>query len=105
MIDECVNTIRRYDDFEPIYYLTIHESLVPAGISQRRPGLHTDAHSNEGVGADITKGKGYWHRWGAGEDGAEHVPRRGGIFMASTVAGSTAGDCCLLHIFIGVNPK
>ena len=92
-------------------YLTIQESLVSAGTTQRRCGLHTDRHLNldnehlkRGLGLykhgeyDIT-----WH-WGG---------REGGIYIASNVAQSTRvwnafvevpgplGDCEHLREFLG----
>ena len=30
-------------DFGKVYYLTIQETMVKAGTSQRRPGLHVDS--------------------------------------------------------------
>lgn len=50
-------------------YLTVHESLVDAGATQRRPGVHTDGTSRLG--------------WGGGSWG-----KSGGIYVAST-----DGDC------------
>lgn len=99
-IDICVESIRTYSrrNTPLIYYLTIHECMVPASTSQRRPGLHTDAHSTESWGEGIPKGIGKWHPWGGGECGAEHVPRSGGIFMASTVAESTAVWDCQIKV-------
>jgi hypothetical protein len=96
LIAECCQRTRTYAPAgqRRVFYLTIQESFVEAGETQRRPGLHTDAHANGDWGAECDKGKGYWHRWGAGEDGVEDVPRNGGIFFASTVDKTCAvWDC------------
>ena len=58
-----------------ISYLSIQESNIVAGLSQRRPGLHTEGHLNVGWGEG----------WGSGRfDGT----CRDGLYMASTVMGS-----------------
>lgn len=80
-----------------IYYLTIQESLVNPGECQRRPGLHTDAHSNGDWGAELCKGEGEWtyDSWGGGRSSG---PSSGGIFLASSVANSCAvWDCCIKY--------
>lgn len=65
---------------DKVCYLTIHESLVKAGESQRRPGLHTDSPGELRVGGH---GRDYWTHiaWGG---------EAGGIYMASNVANSCA---------------
>jgi hypothetical protein len=87
-----------------IFYLTIQESFVESGVCQRRPGLHTDAHANADWGAVCSKGDGdceepnVYNSWGAGryeEEDKEFSPS-GGIFLASTIPGSSAvWDCAL----------
>ncbi len=82
------------NEYGKVGYLSIVESLVEKGTSQRRPGIHTDK-----------PGKLFWGGgWGSGKliDGG-HI--KGGIFMASNVANScrawdqhidysgTLGDC------------
>jgi hypothetical protein len=67
---EIVSLCTPKEDIGKVGYLTVHES-EPVGVSQRRPGLHT-----EGFG-DVS--------WGGGAWGG-----RGGLFMANTVAGSCA---------------
>lgn len=42
LVLKAVSNITR-NPIEPIAYLTIHESFVEKGKTQRRPGLHTDA--------------------------------------------------------------
>ena len=56
-------------DYGKVYYLTIHESLVEAGTSQRRPGLHVDSpgrvkikHQEE-PGQELSQGRGSGHKW------------------------------------------
>lgn len=58
-------------------YLSVHESWVQAGQTQRRPGVHTDG------GAAIG--------WGGGQWGS--TARERGIYMASTDGRCRAWDC------------
>jgi len=62
-------------------YLTIHESKVSAGKTQRRPGLHTEA---PGLIKNASFSK-FYTRWGTGARGES---RDGGIYMASNIADS-----------------
>lgn len=67
-------------------YLTIHESLVEAGKSQRRGGIHTEAFANSCWG-----GGGNWggiNNWGGGSWGG-----RSGMYMASTDGACKVWDC------------
>lgn len=75
-------------------YLTITETEVPKGVSQRRPGVHTDGHccrrSDKRFLKDdhVAAGTAGWG-WGSGKvlgDGTLHVK---GIYMASSVEGTT----------------
>jgi hypothetical protein len=62
-----------------IGYLTILESDVKAGVSQRRPGVHTDGHCCK------NGDKKAWGGWGSGKmlgDGTLHVK---GIYVASNI--------------------
>jgi len=68
-------------------YLTVHESShVPAGISQRRPGLHTEGFTREPNAAQSGQchSRPYWHGWGFGE-AIRPGHFEGGLFLASTV--------------------
>ena len=72
-----------------VCYLTVQESDVLAGGTQRREGLHIEAPpaGNQGPGGMLL------YHWGGGTfgGGAEGKDRpRGGIYMASNVANSTA---------------
>ena len=68
--------------FKGICYLTIHESFVKKGHTQRRPGLHIE--SPPGV-MKIVNGKAKWSAaWGGGYN------QRDGIFMASNVGQTCA---------------
>lgn len=100
-----------------IYYLTIQESYVEAGTSQRRPGLHVDSPGKVSIKneerLDNDEGKGFsqqfrGHRWGMGcahytkKDldwndpdfdwldwkGGDHLVTRDGIYLASSVEAS-----------------
>lgn len=64
-------------------YLSIHESWVKEGETQRRPGIHTEGHRNTGWGGG---------GWGGG------VSHGSGIYMASNVAKSCrAWDTCIVN--------
>lgn len=70
-----------------IGYLTIHESLVQGGETQRRLGLHTEA---PGL-VTISGGKGVVQvesHWGRGFDFYPVNKIQGGIYMASTLSDS-----------------
>ena len=85
---------KRYDQ---ICYLTVHESHVPAGESQRRPGLHIERpHGSGGSGSHlrydpskkIDEQREYFDAaWGLGYVGRDDIPIDG-IFMANTVPGT-----------------
>ena len=92
MITECPIY---YDGYDRVAYLTVHESDVAPGATQRRPGLHVERPTVRTVapghvskmGADGTMTEEYRSLcWGLGhkEDGWPVD----GIFMASSVAGS-----------------
>lgn len=90
LIERCCNTLRSSYRRE-IFYLTIQESFVEHGRSQRRSGLHTDRHKaiafEAGGDEVIGRGKGdftFDAAWG-GRD-----ITIGGIFLASNVGSSCA---------------
>eukprot|EP00927_Polykrikos_kofoidii_P057546 TRINITY_DN51692_c0_g1_i1.p1 TRINITY_DN51692_c0_g1~~TRINITY_DN51692_c0_g1_i1.p1 ORF type:complete len:387 (+),score=29.10 TRINITY_DN51692_c0_g1_i1:50-1210(+) len=67
-------------------YLTIQESLLLVGESQRRGGLHIDS-----PGAQLSQGGNYEANrvdWGCGIVRGDFSEVRGGIYMASTVPNS-----------------
>ena len=97
-----------------VWYLTIQESEVEGGASQRRPGLHVDSPGKVelgevGEGGLAQKGGGSahpfsGHDWGKGcamlvaggpeEEDSSWLVTRGGIFLASNVGDSCrAWDC------------
>lgn len=65
-----------------VCYLTIHESLVEPGSSQRRPGIHTEGYLQQIPSCTRLPA---WHPWGMGVTGSF----TGGIFMASNVDDSS----------------
>ena len=97
-------------DLGKVYYLTVQESSVEAGQSQRRPGLHVDRPGQVKMKSesarDVTRGRGssdsyYGHGWGRGcahsvggvqgDYGYKEEDRLvtyGGIYMASSVNNS-----------------
>jgi len=75
------------EEYGKVGYLTIHESLVQPGQSQRRPGIHTETpglliRGGEVITTEISYG------WGGGEYHENHC--YGGIYMASTISDSCA---------------
>lgn len=73
-------------------YLTIHESNVPIGETQRRPGLHIESPTILERGGTFMKqdfnNPTYWAlSWGCGAYCGGDLPMDG-IFMASTVSNS-----------------
>ena len=94
-------------DIGKVYYLTIQESWVKPGRSQRRPGLHVDSPGSvkiKGDDHDYSLGNGksqryLLHHWGNGcahyigrkAEETEDIPvyaMQGGIYMASSVSNS-----------------
>ena len=80
------NNGRRHETMPKIAYLTIDERGVPKGRSQRRPGLHTETPGVKVGGIGPAYGFDY-HPWGMGW--VECREAVGGIYMASSVGGST----------------
>ena len=118
-------------DIGKVYYLTIQESWVEPGNSQRRPGLHVDSpgsvkikgedHDTKHQGLDLKgngKSKRYsGHRWGfgcahyVGEQNEELKEReiqssvyvmQGGIYVASSVSDSSrVWNCSIDPMAVG----
>ena len=89
------------EDINKVFYLTIHESRVEPGKSQRRPGVHIDNSGplkikngcfkqncieGEGVGS-ITFSRNSFYNWGGGSL-YTNESLSGGIFIASNVPNS-----------------
>ena len=89
-------------------YLTVHESVVTPGQSQRRPGLHTEGYPvsptfgwspgwSTRTSASVLHDawgraqKPYWCFWGRGE-ATTQGQYQGGVFMASNIS-----DTCHLY--------
>ncbi|GAQ81043.1 hypothetical protein KFL_000690220 [Klebsormidium nitens] len=76
--------------FNQVAYLTIHESLVPIGESQRRPGLHVERPGEIRDGG-LAKTLETSHRfWGGGYKAAGQNELTDGIYMASNTKTSSA---------------
>jgi len=92
MIATCLETLPD-EELLRVGYLTVHESEVRAGASQRRGGLHTEGFVREACDAS-GGGDGrclhapHWHRWGLGR-AMDHGRFEGGIFLASTLSDTT----------------
>ena len=93
MIGKCVQCLAApegeptCDPKERVGYLTVHESVVPEGESQRRPGLHTEGFTRAPCDTGSIRQLPRWHPWGFGH--AIHDGRfEGGLFMASSVSNS-----------------
>jgi len=81
------------EEFGKIGYLTIHESTVQAGDSQRRSGAHTESPGGSGSAqyingeqnhenGDLSRSMSGHTCWGGG---SWHGSYKGGIYMASNV--------------------
>ncbi len=113
MIETCLRSLTSSVENQ-VFYLTIQESTVEAGMTQRRPGIHTDSYSteeiiwdedqarrkeeNDDLGDVAIRGKGtatlVTSSWGCGRGDDETM--EGGIFIASSVKNSCAGADVLL---------
>ena len=92
---QCMMT--RTSENNQVVYLTIHESRVPVGESQRRQGLHIERPGICAMGGhtlspdpdpDTNDRSLYRHIcWGSGYYSMDNIPIDG-IFMASTVSNS-----------------
>ena len=73
MIETCLRQQICRAELGGVYYLTIQESLVEGGTSQRRPGLHVDSPGKVSIKEDYCEEGGgqsqpfYGHHWGRGE--------------------------------------
>ena len=76
LIEACIDTAPQVAEDE-IWYLTVEEGDVPAGESQRRPGLHVEC-----PGMLYDGGLNELLSWGLGSQ------RSGGIFMISNWSGT-----------------
>ena len=95
--DEIITHCIMGSEIGKIGYLTIHESYVDKGTSQRRPGIHTES---PGISM-LRDGQGYltfpYIHWGQGRS-IEGLELQGGIFMASNVENSCkAWNCQILR--------
>jgi len=77
-----------------VVFLTIHESIVKPGLSQRRGGVHVESPGKLPFLKYPLKWE-LWHPWGMG--GWMLGERVGGIYMASTVQGSTKVWPCIIE--------
>lgn len=77
-------------------YLTVQESVVHKGASQRRPGLHTEGFTRLPCESGSCVSHPYWHSWGFGRS-MSNGKFKGGIFMASNV-----DDSC--HVYNALVP-
>jgi hypothetical protein len=82
LISSCVSDAA---DVEDIAYLSVHESFVAKGASQRRGGLHIET---PGAVQDTELGETYTVGWGMGERRMNRL--HGGIFFGSNVEDSCA---------------
>ena len=104
MIKACVQTLTEEEQGR-VGYLTVHESFVPPGKSQRRPGLHTEGYSippsiKNGIksawgwgqwGGQALVREPTWHMWGMGK------PISPGRFQGGIVMASNVSDSCHLY--------
>merc|ERR1712190_705479 len=79
------------NEINKIGFLTIQESFVEKGNTQRRPGLHVECPGlvNIAKGAgDVIEPEQRVFTWGLGSYSVQENRFRGGIYMASNVAQS-----------------
>lgn len=105
LILQCPVAPNDFDDFESrIAYLTVHESGVPSGQSQRRPGLHIES-ALRGTGAQARTKRvtdpSDWMvlGWGGGCRQSECAWPAEGIYMASSV-----NDSCIVYPALVTDP-
>jgi len=96
MIQVCVKSLvksrdAKADPSKQVGYLTVHESEVPEGEAQRRPGLHTEGFARAPYDSGNVRMLPRWHPWGFGH-AMNNGEFEGGIFLASTVH-----DSCRLY--------
>ena len=101
LIRECPVAVHKMPGYQRIVYLTVHESPVAAGETQRRPGLHIERPAKNGGGGgyhapyphgpiqDFLKSEYRDICWGLGFSDKDGMPVDG-IYMASTVDDSCA---------------
>jgi hypothetical protein len=92
IINDCLYSCPK--ERNKVCYLTIQESYVDAGYTQRRAGIHTET-----IGLSEKSGYGthYWYppHWGGGD---------GGLFIMSNIDNSTViYDCIVKDVAIGHN--
>lgn len=85
LIQKCQESLGR-EELDKVGYLTIHESLVKRGETQRRAGLHIECPGRLGSGGVFTESR---YHWGCGMVRYDTSTVKGGMFMASTVADSS----------------
>ena len=101
-----LNTTKQ-EEWGKIGYLTIHESFIQEGTTQRRPGLHIESPGSLPNGP-LLKAHAYhrWYCWGGGKfgNGIEgdvdeygKVNVEGGIFMASNLDNTCRVWDCLIR--------
>ncbi|KAI9348660.1 hypothetical protein BDR26DRAFT_931042 [Obelidium mucronatum] len=105
MIATCLRRCGR--EWGKVGYLTIHESFVDEGNSQRRGGLHIESPGNLVGGPDL-KAHAYhrWYCWGGGKFGTGiegdldrygRINVEGGIFVASSLDDTCQAWNCLIR--------
>lgn len=84
IIEACQDHIAE-SDLGQVAYLTIQESLVPAGQSQRRGGIHVESPGTLTASGEFINDR---YNWGCGFVNWDESRIEGGIFMASNVPNS-----------------
>ncbi|KAJ3141902.1 hypothetical protein HK100_005816 [Physocladia obscura] len=96
LIDACIRRVSHEED--KVGYLTVQESWVEPGNTQRRPGLHVETPGILKLGSTF---KPIMVHWGWGSTDRNLVPSgsadiTGGIFMASSIPDSCAIWPCVI---------
>lgn len=84
IIEACQVHVAK-SDLGEVAYLTIQESLVPAGQSQRRGGIHVESPGTLTASGKFVKER---YNWGCGFVNWDESRIEGGMFMASNVPNS-----------------
>uniref|UniRef100_A0A7S1Z5R4 Uncharacterized protein n=1 Tax=Ditylum brightwellii TaxID=49249 RepID=A0A7S1Z5R4_9STRA len=91
---DCIETCPYPEDYiGKVGYLTVHESYVEAGVTQRRKGLHIEA---PGSSQEAAFTPGLEHAWGMGIFYGPDM-YEGGIYVASNLSNTSEVWDALVH--------
>ncbi|KAJ3219598.1 hypothetical protein HDU81_000289 [Chytriomyces hyalinus] len=101
MVAKCLRRVP--GEHGKVGYISVHESYIEEGATQRRPGLHIEAPGKTPPGISM-HGFHKYYAWGGGQvTGTEDLDQygvinmEGGIFFASNMAGTCRVWDCLIE--------